>query len=202
MKKIKDYKGEVKSSNAEEPDLAGYYNYADYLQWSFDGMVELINGKIFKMAPAPSSKHQLLSGDLFGILWNYLKGKPCQVVSAPFDVRLSKNKEDKLIDSVVQPDLCIICDPTKIDEKGCNGAPDMVIEILSPFSEERDTKLKYKLYEENGVMEYWIVNPHEASVKVYDLVEHKYECRAIYHSNQQVEVKTIGLFVKLNEIFR
>jgi Uma2 family endonuclease len=135
-------------------------------------------------------------------LWNYLKGKPCQVVSAPFDVRLSKNKEDKLIDSVVQPDLCIICDPTKIDEKGCNGAPDMVIEILSPFSEERDTKLKYKLYEENGVMEYWIVNPSEASVKVYDLVEHKYKCRAIYHSNQQVEVKTIGLFVKLNEIFR
>jgi Uma2 family endonuclease len=201
MKKLKEYKGEVKSSNAEEPDLAGYYNYADYLQWTFDGMVELINGKIFKMAPTPSSKHQLLSGNLFGILWNYLKGKPCQVVSAPFDVRLSKYKEDKLIDSVVQPDLCIICDPTKIDEKGCNGAPDMVIEILSPFSEERDTKLKYKLYEENGVMEYWIVNPHEASIKVYDLVENKYECRAIYHSNQHVEVKTIGLWIKLNEIF-
>ena len=80
MKKLKEYKGEVKSSNAEEPDLAGYYNYADYLQWTFDGMVELINGKIFKMAPAPSTKHQLLSGNLFGILWNYLKGKPCQVV--------------------------------------------------------------------------------------------------------------------------
>jgi Uma2 family endonuclease len=181
MKKLKEYKGEVKSLNTEEPDLAGYYNYADYLQWTFDGMVELINGKIFKMAPTPSSKHQLLSGNLFGILWNYLKGKPCQVVSAPFDVRLSKYKEDKLIDSVVQPDLCIICDPTKIDEKGCNGAPDMVIEILSPFSEERDTKLNYKLYD--------------------DLVENKYECRAIYHSNQHVEVKTIGLWIKLNEIF-
>ncbi len=201
MKKLKDYKGEVKSSNAEEPDLAGYYNYADYLQWTFEGMVELINGKIFKMAPAPSSGHQVILMELSGICWQHLKGNKCKTFVAPFDVRLSKFKEDKLIDSVVQPDLCIICDPTKIDEKGCNGAPDMVIEILSPFSEERDTKLKYKLYEENGVMEYWIVNPHEASVKVYDLVENKYECRAIYHSKQQVEVKTIGLLVKLNEIF-
>ncbi len=164
-------------------------------------MVELINGKIFKMAPAPSTKHKRVSLNLALEIGNYLKRESCKLFIAPFDVRLSKFKEDKLIDSVVQPDLCIICEPTKIDEKGCIGAPDMVIEILSPLSEERDTKLKYKLYEENGVREYWNVNPHEASVKVYDLVENKYECRAIYHSKQQVEVKTIGLLVKLNEIF-
>jgi Uma2 family endonuclease len=201
MKKLKDYKGEVDSSNMEEPDLAGYYNYADYLQWSFEGMVELINGKIFKMSPAPSSKHQFLSGNLFGMLWNYLKGKPCQVVSAPFDVRLSKFKEDKLVNSVVQPDLCIICDPTKIDEKGCNGAPDMIVEILSPSTALRDLDLKFKLYEENGVKEYWIIQPNDQTVSIFDLMDSKFTLRGIYHREKIVEVKTIGLDIDLNEVF-
>ncbi len=201
MKKLKEYKGEVKSSYAEEPDLAGNYNYSDYLQWTFEGMVELINGKIFKMSPAPSSSHQFLSGNLFGILWNYLKGMPCQIVSAPFDVRLSKFKEDKLIDSVVQPDLCIICDPTKIDEKGCNGAPDMIVEILSPSTAQRDLDLKFKLYEENAVKEYWIVQPNDQTVSVFDLIDSKFTLRGIYHRKNIIKVKTIGLDIDLNEVF-
>ena len=201
MKKLIESKGEVKSLNTEEPDLAGYYNYADYLQWTFDGMVELINGKIFKMAPAPSSGHQIILMELSGICWQHLKGKNCKVFLAPFDVRLSKFKEDKLVDSVVQPDLCIICDPTKIDEKGCNGAPDMIVEILSPSTAQRDLDLKFKLYEENAVLEYWIVQPNDQTVSVFDLIDSKFTLRGIYHRAKIVEVKTIGLDIDLNEVF-
>jgi Uma2 family endonuclease len=201
MKKLKEYKGEVKSSNAEEPDLAGKYNYADYLQWTFEGMVELINGKIFKMSPAPSSSHQSISVNLTVEIGGFLKHKKCKVFIAPFDVRLSKYKEDKLIDSVVQPDLCIICEPTKIDEKGCNGAPDMIAEILSPSTAIRDLDLKFKLYEENGVKEYWIVQPNDQTVSVFDLIDSKFTLRGIYHRKNIVEVKTIGLDIDLNEVF-
>lgn len=201
MKKLKDYNGEVKSSNAKEPDLTGYYNYADYLQWSFEGMVELINGKIFKMAPAPSTKHQMVSLNLAIEIGNYLKKEACKLFVAPFDIRLSKFKEDKLIDSVVQPDLCIICDPTKIDEKGCNGAPDMIIEILSSFSEERDTKLKFELYEKNAVKEYWMVEPNYEKISVFDFIDAKFALRGNYTNKDFVELKTIGLLIDLNEIF-
>jgi Uma2 family endonuclease len=201
MKKLKDYKGEVKSSNTAEPDLAGYYNYADYLQWSFEGMVELINGKIFKMAPAPSTGHQMILIELTGIFWQHLKGKKCKTFVAPFDVRLSKFKEYKLVNSVVQPDLCIICDPTKIDEKGCNGTPDMIVEILSPSTALRDLDLKFKLYEENGVKEYWIVQPNDQTVSIFDLIESKFLLRGIYPREKIVEVKTIALEIDLNEVF-
>ena len=201
MKKLKDYKGEIESSKLEEPDFAGIYSYADYLKWTFDGMVELINGKIFKMAPAPSSRHQILSGNLFGIIWSHLKGKPCQIFSAPIDVRLSKFKVDEKVFSVVQPDICIICDATKIDEKGCNGAPDMIVEILSPSTAQRDLELKYALYEENGVREYWIVQPNDQTVSVFDLKENKFQLRGIYHRQRIVRVETIGLDIDLNEVF-
>ncbi len=201
MKKLKDYKGEVKSSNAEEPDLAGNYNYADYLQWTFEGMVELINGKIFKMSPAPSSSHQSISVNLTVEIGGFLKHKKCKVFIAPFDVRLSKFKEDKLIDTVVLPDLCIICDPTKIDEKGCNGAPDMIVEILSPSTAQRDLDLKFKLYEENAVKEYWIVQPNDQTVTVFDLIDSKFTLRGIYHRKNIVDVKTIRLDIDLNEVF-
>src|SRR5579864_2520537 len=103
----------------EEPDLSGMYTYSDYLSWQWTEMTELIYGKIFKMSPAPTSKHQIVSGNLHGLLWNYLRGKKCQVFIAPFDVRLpssAKQCSDNEIITVVQPDLCVICDPTKIDE--------------------------------------------------------------------------------------
>jgi Uma2 family endonuclease len=201
METPKEYKNEVKSMKVEEPDIAGNYNYADYLQWTFDGMVELINGKIFKMSPAPSSSHQSISVNFTVEIGGFLKHKKCKVFIAPFDVRLSKFKEDKLIDSVVQPDLCIICDPTKIDEKGCNGAPDMIVEILSPSTAQRDLDLKFKLYEENAVLEYWIVQPNDQTVSVFDLIDSKFTLRGIYHRAKIVEVKTIGLDIDLNEVF-
>jgi Uma2 family endonuclease len=201
MNKMKAYKGDNEPSKLEEPELTGLYSYADYLKWTFDGMVELINGKVFKMAPAPNSKHQFLSGNLFGIIWNYLKGKPCQVVSAPFDVRLSKFKDDKLVDSVVQPDICIICDASKIDEKGCNGAPDMIIEILSVATAEKDLNLKFKLYEENAVNEYWIIEPLDQTVRVYDLKNGKFALRGIYQRYNAVRLNAISLDISLDEVF-
>jgi Uma2 family endonuclease len=201
MKKLKDYKGEIESSKLEEPDFAGIYSYADYLKWTFDGMVELINGKIFKMAPAPSSDHQTILMNFAGLIWQYLKAKPCRSFIAPFDVRLSKMVNKKQVDSVVQPDICIICDATKIDEKGCNGAPDMIVEILSPSTAQRDLELKYALYEENGVKEYWIVLPNDQTVSIFDLKENKFQLRGIYHRQRIVRVETIGLDIDLNEVF-
>jgi Uma2 family endonuclease len=198
---MKEYKGDNEPSKLEEPDLTGLYSYADYLKWTFDGMVELINGKVFKMAPAPSTGHQMIAVELLYTIKHFLKAKPCTVFVAPFDVRLSKFKEDKLIDSVVQPDICIICDSAKIDEKGCIGAPDMIVEILSPSTASRDLELKYKLYEENAVKEYWIVQPNDQTVSVFDLIEGKFVLRGIYHRHKIVNLKTINLDVDLNEIF-
>jgi Uma2 family endonuclease len=192
---------EPKISKFEEIDLNLEYNYANYLKWIFPERVEIIKGKVLKMAPAPTPLHQTLAVNLIYEFKHFLKGKPCRVFTAPFDVRLSKFKEDKAIDSVVQPDLCIICDPKKIDEKGCNGAPDIIVEILSPSTAQRDLELKYSLYEENGVKEYWIVQPNDQTVSVFDLEGEKYQLRGIYHRQKMVLVKTIGLEIDLREVF-
>jgi len=143
----------------------------------------------------------MIAVELLYTIKHFLKAKPCTVFVAPFDVRLSKFKDEKLVDSVVQPDICIICDSAKIDEKGCNGAPDMIVEILSPSSASRDLELKYKLYEENAVKEYWIVQPNDQTVSVFDLNEGKFVLRGIYHRQKIVQLKTINLDVDLNEIF-
>jgi Uma2 family endonuclease len=142
----------------KEPDLSGTYTYADYLTWRMDEMVELIHGKIYKMSPAPASKHQLVAGELYRQIANYLLKKPCQVFIAPFDVRLpsSKKKGDEFIDTVVQPDICVICDAYKIDESGCLGAPNWIIEILSPHTSHKDIRTKYDVYEKSKVKEYWL----------------------------------------------
>jgi len=156
----------------EEPDLAGTYTYADYLTWQWGEMTELIQGKIFKMSPAPGSLHQQVSGELFRQVANFLKSKKCKVFSAPFDVRLPsphKNKTDQEIITVVQPDLCVVCDPTKIDERGCVGAPDWIIEILSKYTSSKDLNVKFDVYEAAGVQEYWVVHPSEQTVLVYTL---------------------------------
>ncbi len=147
-------------SNIADLDLNGTYSYADYLQWRFDETVELIKGKIFKMSPAPNVKHQRISWNLTHIFSNYFWKKPCSAFAAPFDVRLydpkKSSKNNKDIFTVVQPDICIICDEEKIDDLGCIGAPDLIIEILSKGNSNKEMKNKYELYEENGVKEYWI----------------------------------------------
>ncbi len=165
----------------EDLNLEGTYTYADYLLWKFQERLELIKGKIFKMSPAPSRKHQKISFNITGIFYNYFQNKSCEVYSAPFDVRLTtKDKNDNEISTVVQPDLCVVCDPEKLDDRGCVGAPDFIIEILSPGNSSKEMRIKYDLYEECGVREYWIVRPEYEEISQYVLEEGKYVLKATF----------------------
>ncbi|MEX0882543.1 MAG: Uma2 family endonuclease [Cyclobacteriaceae bacterium] len=154
----------------------GRYSYADYLTWQMDEMVELIKGRVFRSAAAaPRRIHQEISGKVFNKLFNFLEKHPCKVYEAPFDVRLPvKSKKNEDIDTVIQPDICVICDKSKLDDLGCIGAPDLIIEILSPGSNKKELRNKYEVYEESGVNEYWIIHPDEQTVMIYTLKEGKY----------------------------
>jgi Uma2 family endonuclease len=168
-------------------DTDKFYTYADYLLWQLSERVELIRGKIFPMSPAPNKRHQRISGRMFLSIGNYLalQKKGCELFAAPFDVRLldskKSKKSDKDIYTVVQPDLCMVCDESKLDDRGCIGAPDLIIEILSPGNSKKEMKIKYEIYEENGVKEYWIVFPYEQLIQQFALnTKGKYELVKIY----------------------
>ncbi|MDO9046512.1 MAG: Uma2 family endonuclease [Methylobacter sp.] len=167
-------------------DLNATYSYADYMTWQLEETVELIRGKIMLMAPAPNVKHQRLSRNLLRVISNYLHKKPCQVFHAPFDVSLYNSRKSTLADreiySVVQPDLCVICDPEKLTVQGCSGAPDWVIEVLSTGNSKKEMRLKYDLYQENGVTEYWLVYPYEQAVYQFllDKDTEKYQLFAMH----------------------
>ena len=179
-------------------DLNKTYSYADYLSWKIDDIVEIIKGKIMKMLPAPLTEHQIISREVSMPIAAYLYRKQCQLFEAPFDVRLPlKDKStDNEIFTVVQPDICVICDRSKIDRRGCLGAPDLIIEILSAATAERDMKDKYEVYEESGVREYWLVHPAERTLIVFDLNENgKYQLRGMYTKADTVKV---GIFEDLN----
>jgi len=143
----------------------GIYSYADYLVWKIKERVELLKGKILEMS-APSPIHQEISGNLQGALFVFLKNSKCKLYTAPFDVRFPQKGESQVY-TVVQPDLCVVCDFEKIDSKGCVGAPDLVVEILSPENSKKEMKSKFALYQEEGVREYWIVDPERELVFVY-----------------------------------
>lgn len=155
-------------TNFSDLDLTKEYSYSDYLRWQFSERVELIKGFIKKMSPAPSRLHQTVSQNLNFKIYSFFENHTCSVYAAPFDVRLliPNGKKDT---TVVQPDICVICDETKLDEQGCNGAPDLIIEILSPNNSKHDIDTKFNLYQEAGVPEYWIVEPTEKMVLVYTL---------------------------------
>lgn len=144
--------------------------FADLLTW--EEHAELIDGEVFLMAP-PSSVHQKILTELLRQLANFLDGKPCEVYPAPFAVRLFEGESDRPEDvaTVVEPDISVVCDPGKIDHRGCKGAPDMVIEILSPSTRSHDRLTKFALYQQAGVQEYWIVDPDAASMQVFLLDE-------------------------------
>lgn len=164
---------EITNINQLDPDKV--YSYADYLLWRLKERIELFKGKIFEMSPAPSVRHQEVSGNLTGEMYHAFKGYPCKLFAAPFDVRLpKKSKEDKDIYTVVQPDLCVICDESKLDTRGCLGAPDLVIEILSPGNSKKEMKNKYELYQESDVKEYWMVHPEEENILIYVLEDGEY----------------------------
>ncbi|WP_294285944.1 Uma2 family endonuclease [uncultured Chryseobacterium sp.] len=159
-------------------DFTKTYTYRDYLLWKFKERVELIKGKIFRMSPAPSINHQEISRNINRILDHYFFGKSCKVFYAPLDVLLPDKKrssEENEIFTVVQPDLCVICDPEKIaDGKKCIGAPDLVIEILSPGNSKKEMDYKFDLYQEAGVQEYWLVYPEERSINIFVLKDGEY----------------------------
>lgn len=185
-----------------DPSLT--YSYAHYLTWLFDDRVELIEGQIFKMRPAPAPYHQQISVHLASFLFNFLKGKPCKVYTAPFDVRFPKeSKADKDIYTVLQPDICVICDPSKIDNRGCIGAPDIVVEILSPGNNKTELLHKYNVYEEFGVKEYWVLSPAEKTFLKYTLDEGgKYQPSKLFTLSEKVYSEVLpGFELDLDEVF-
>lgn len=144
------------------------YTYADYCTWNDDERYELIDGQAYAMGPSPLRQHQKLLGNLYRQVADSLEGKPCEVYFAPFDVRLPRGDEaDAEIDTVVQPDLVVVCDSAKLDERGCRGAPDWVVEVLSPSTAGHDHVRKLALYQRAGVGEYWLVHPTDHIVTVY-----------------------------------
>jgi Uma2 family endonuclease len=187
-------------------DLTKRYTYADYYTWWDNTRRELLHGLVRLMSPAPTRRHQetlaSLTVELGSIIKNR-KGK-CTVFQAPFDVRLPKNgeKDDVRIDTVVQPDLCIVCDPSKLDERGCLGAPDFIAEVQSPSTAKYDLNEKFALYETSGVREYWVVFPGEA-VQVFLLQPNgKYDAGTLYERGK-IPVRIFnGVEVDLKEILR
>lgn len=192
-------------TNINQLDLSKKYSYADYLQWKFDEYVELIKGKVFKkMSPAPLNVHQRVVRDLGTEINNFLKGKSCEMFMVPLDVRFPKTDAvDDKIYTVVQPDITVVCDTTKLDEKGCVGAPDMIVEVLSEGTAVRDWNFKYNLYEEAGVKEYWIIEPTQKSVTVFVLgKDNKYVQVAFYKAEATIPIHVLKDFtVKWSEIF-
>ncbi|SNS36097.1 Endonuclease, Uma2 family (restriction endonuclease fold) [Belliella buryatensis] len=196
-------KDDLKSRVEEPPSLYGHYTYADYLTWKMDEMVELIKGKIFKQAAAPRVNHQRLSLKISTELYSILKGKKCEVFAAPFDVRLPvKSKKHEDIDTVVQPDICVVCDPDKLDELGCVGAPDLIVEILSPGNNRKELQNKYEVYEESGVKEYWVIHPNECTLLIYNLINGKYQASKLFTHGDVVKSDAVeGFQLDLSEIF-
>ena len=192
-------------TNISQLDLAKKYSYADYLTWMFQERLELFKGVVYKMSPAPSMYHQKVSRDLTIILGNKLKNSFCNIFVAPFDVRLLSSKNSKIdndIYTVVQPDLCVICDQSKLDARGAIGAPELMIEILSPGNSKKEMRYKYDLYQEAGVLEYWIINPENKTILIYVLKEGIFVGQHPLIEDDKIEsVLFPQLDFKLEEIF-
>ena len=187
-------------------DPNGTYTYADYLSWRFEERVELIWGKMARLFPAPSVRHQRVSTEVLWKIRTHFAQNRCQVFHAPFDVRLfdkkKSTKANKDINTVVQPDICVICDVSKLDERGCLGAPDWIIEILSPGTAKRDLKTKLVLYEENEVLEYWIIHPSDQYIQAYTLENGKYGEMRLYSEDDEADLPLFPtLKIPLTEIF-
>jgi Uma2 family endonuclease len=170
-----------------KPEGKNGYTYGDYLTWDDGKRYELIDGVVYNMTPAPSRRHQQLAVELLRQVGNYLFDKECEVYIAPFDVRLPVTEEDdKDVKTVVQPDLVVVCDQDKLDERGCKGAPELVIEIVSPSSAGRDRKVKRDLYEKHGVKEYWLVDYSEKTVEVYLLNDDGQYGKSVVYTDQEM----------------
>lgn len=179
------------------------YTYADYLNWPEDERWEIINGVAYAMAP-PSTSHQRIIGNLFVAFATYLKGKPCEAFIAPFGVTFDKDIKDEKNTYAVEPDITVICDKSKITPQGCKGAPDLIIEVLSRSTASHDVIRKRRLYEQNGVLEYWIVDPSNQIITRFYLHAElsKYrEPEYFAHDNNITPIIFPELEIKLEDIF-
>lgn len=149
-------------------ELDGPCNYQEYLDWEGPERFELVQGEAVLLA-ATAPYHQEVSGEILRQLLNFLEGKKCKAYAAPFDVRLFEREGDSPedVDTVIQPDITVVCDPSKIDGRGCKGAPDVAIEILSPSTQRHDRLVKFNLYQQSGLGELWFVDPANRSVEVF-----------------------------------
>lgn len=179
------------------------YTFADYLTWDEYPRYELIDGEAVMLA-SPSTAHQLISMELSRQFANYLEGKKCRAIAAPFDVRLFEEEGDRPenVQTVVQPDLSIVCDPNKLDEHGCKGAPDLTLEILSPSSAHHDLLVKLNLCQQAGVREYWAVSPEDKTVHVFLRDGDTLALRKAYKASDTVKVQVLdGCFIELSKVF-
>lgn len=181
------------------------FSYDDYSNWTDEGRWELIDGVAYAMSPAPSRLHQEVLLKVVRPIADFLDDKPCEVYVVPFDVRLPEDPEalDKETLTVVQPDIVVVCDELKLDERGCKGAPDLVIEILSPATAAKDMKIKRELYERHGIREYWLVHPTDMTVMVYRMgTENEYGKAIICAGEDIVESAVLeGLKIRMTDLF-
>jgi Uma2 family endonuclease len=182
------------------------FTYADYLTWDDDQRWELIDGEAFCMSPGPNRLHQKCLGELHRQIANYLEGKLCEVYLAPFDVRLVEDTSasDEDTTTVVQPDIFVVCDRDKLDDRGVKGAPDLVVEIISPSTAKRDITTKYELYQRHGVKEYWLLYPNDRTLLVYRLSEEgRYATPEVFGDGDIVPVPLLGdLAIDMGKVFR
>lgn len=179
------------------------YTFADCLTWGEDERIEIVDGEAVMMAP-PTTAHQLISGEMFRQLANYLEGKKCRAIPAPFAVRLFEKDGDSPedVDTMVEPDISIVCDSSKLDKHGCKGAPDMVVEILSPSTQRHDRLVKLGLYQRAGVREYWIVSPEEQTVQVFLNKDASLLPHEVYDRQGVAKVNVLdGCFIELSKVF-
>jgi Uma2 family endonuclease len=196
-------------SVVEEPQSDYGFTYEDYLTWKFKERIELIKGKIFKMSPAPLVSHQTIVANINNYIAERVKNFPCKVLFSPLDVKLIGRpfrrvvKDDEIF-TVVQPDVIVVCDPEKLaDPRSINGAPEMVVEVLSPGNTKTETKHKLNLYEENGVLEYWVVHPPYKYVEVYLLKNNRYSKPTIYEMGEEIPCTVLkDIKVPVDEIFK
>lgn len=187
-------------TNINQLDPNKVYTYSDYLLWKLKERVELFKGKIFKMSPAPARIHQDILRNVNRIFDFYFVNHPCKLYFAPFDVRLP-NKSGEIL-TVVQPDLCVVCDLSKLDEKGCLGAPDLVVEILSPGNTKKEMDYKFSIYEEARVLEYWLVHPNDKNVQIFVLENGRYIGLKPFTEGETIISRTFPeLTFSVNDIF-
>ena len=187
-----------------QPNEITNYTWADLMDWEGDDRYELIDGIPYLMSPSPMDSHQQAVGDIYRQISNYLLRKQCKVFISPFDVYLFAKKSDDLKKekTVVQPDVFVVCDPEKMDRRGCKGAPDLAIEVLSPSSQRHDRLTKFNLYEQAGVKEYWIVEPEYKSIQVFVLEDGRYRAVSMAGPEDTLKVNVLDdCVIDLSTVF-